>query len=226
VNTSDAGLRYTLSKEGLVNHLYNDNWRPTGGNCTIGVGHLVHLGPCTYADSSEFPYFNGLTDEEALVLLRQDIPRYEAVVDSHAMIPLNQNQYDALVDFCFNTGGGYSAVWNAVNNGSDVAAVLLVTAVTPEQFRPQLTQRRREEGERYNTPVEDRLYTDQQIDDKVGAVLGQCIALGQKLDTLNDNIEAQRHELLVLGHLIATGRTTEADVRIKYEATAAGITLP
>ena len=159
MNISDQGLRYTLSKEGLVNRLYNDNWEPTGGNCTIGVGHLVHLGPCTYTHPSELPFLGGLTDEEALVLLRQDIPRYEAVVDSHARVPLNQNQYDALVDFCFNTGGGYPAVWNAVNNGGDVAAVLLVTAVTPEEFRPQLTQRRREEGKRYNTPMEDEPMT-------------------------------------------------------------------
>lgn len=182
MRTSDAGLRYTLSKEGLVNHLYNDNWKPTGGNCTIGVGHLVHLGPCTYADPSEFQFFDGLTDEEALVLLRKDIPRYEAVVSRSVYRPLNQNQYDALVDFCFNCGGGYPSVWRAVNNGGDVAAVLLVTAVTPEEFRPQLTQRRREEGERYNTPWEEPHmpipeYDElKQRDEDIKAVLAQVDA--------------------------------------------------
>src|SRR3990172_5712579 len=78
MRTSDAGLVFVAKWEGVVNQLYNDDWKPLAtseGNCTIGVGHLVHLGPCTYADPSEFQFFNGVTDEQAIELMRQDIPR-------------------------------------------------------------------------------------------------------------------------------------------------------
>lgn len=47
-----------------------------------------------------------------------------------------------------------------------------------------------------------------------------------EMDKLRTDVEAQRKELLTLAHLIATGRTTEADARVKYMATAGNIPLP
>jgi len=89
---SDAGIALTKGFEGLRLTAYRD----CGGVLTIGYGHT---GP----DVAE-----GMTIDEAQaeVLLRADL---QAAVDcvNRAVIPaITQNQFDALVDFCFNVGCG------------------------------------------------------------------------------------------------------------------------
>lgn len=145
---SDAGLQFIIGFEGVRHSAYDDGG-PGIGNCTIGVGHLLHLGPCTTQELSML----ALTDDQVLALLRVDVARFEEVVNNRAKIKLNQNQYDALVDFCFNTGGGYPRVWAAVNSGDDVAGVLATTAITPAWATAALVRRRKAEGALYNEPV-------------------------------------------------------------------------
>ena len=89
---SDAGIALTKGFEGLRLTAYRD----CGGVLTIGYGHT---GP----DVAE-----GMTIDEAQaeVLLRADL---QSAVDcvNRAVIPaITQNQFDALVDFCFNVGCG------------------------------------------------------------------------------------------------------------------------
>ncbi len=86
--------------EGFSPTLYNDPF-----NCTIGYGHLVHLGPCN-GDPSEEPFKNGITPEAALQLLRQKVLEYEQAVRVLVGVPLNQCQFDALVSFTYNVGVG------------------------------------------------------------------------------------------------------------------------
>ena len=53
---STRGLKFITAEEGLKTHLYPDS----ANNCTIGVGHLVHLGPCNGTDPSEKPFLHGM----------------------------------------------------------------------------------------------------------------------------------------------------------------------
>lgn len=88
-----------LLREGLRLNLYND---PVG-HCTIGIGHLVHLGPCDGRES-EAPFTTGFTQEQAYELFRTDVANYERAVRDLVKVPLTQNQFDALVSFTCNVG--------------------------------------------------------------------------------------------------------------------------
>src|SRR5690349_4068842 len=66
LSLSARGLAFIERWEAFVGHLYNDS----AGNCTIGYGHLVHMGPCTSADHAYYPH--GITRAHAVRLLRRD----------------------------------------------------------------------------------------------------------------------------------------------------------
>ncbi len=89
---SDAGLSLTKTFEGLRLQAYQD----AGGVWTVGYGHT---GADVLADHS-------ITTLEAEVLLREDLGIAIDCVNREVMAPLEQFQFDALVDFCFNAGSG------------------------------------------------------------------------------------------------------------------------
>jgi lysozyme len=95
---SEAGARFIAGFEGFGQRLYND----VAGHCTIGYGHLVHRGNCTGREPQRWR--NGLSQAEALDLLREDCAVRVAVVREAVDVSLNQNQFDALVSFVFNVG--------------------------------------------------------------------------------------------------------------------------
>ena len=89
---SPYGLALTESFEGLRLEAYKD----VAGVLTIGYGHTgsdVHLGWT-------------ITQDQAQTLLQSDIAASVACVNSAVTVELNQNQFDALVDFTFNIGRG------------------------------------------------------------------------------------------------------------------------
>ena len=89
---SDAGLAMTKQFEGLRLEAYQD----CAGIWTVGYGHTgrdVHPGRRV----SEF---------EAEVLLRVDLRDAIACVNRCVETSLEQHQFDAMVDFCYNTGRG------------------------------------------------------------------------------------------------------------------------
>jgi GH24 family phage-related lysozyme (muramidase) len=87
---------------GDIYGLYEDG----EGNCTVGIGHLVHEGPCISKDISShkktFP--NGETIADALRQLKEDLTFVEKNVNDNVKVQLTQYQFDALVDFTFNEG--------------------------------------------------------------------------------------------------------------------------
>lgn len=82
---------------------------------TIGYGSTsnVHLGM-------------SITKEEAISRLTQDLQISALAVTRLVKVPINDNQYAALIDFCFNLGGGAlqrSTLRMKLNNGYyDLAA--------------------------------------------------------------------------------------------------------
>jgi len=91
---SDNGVNFIKRFEGLRLTAYLD----VAGVPTIGYGHTHTV---TRADAA-----SGMTisEETAEYLLRVDLKRYERRVRSYVKVPLNQNEFDALVSFDFNTG--------------------------------------------------------------------------------------------------------------------------
>jgi GH24 family phage-related lysozyme (muramidase) len=97
---SDNGARFIGRFEGFRAHLYND----AAGHCTIGYGHLVHLGACNGSEPAEFK--RGISEQEAEELLRRDAQTAADAVRHSVRVPLNQTQFDALVSFVYNLGAG------------------------------------------------------------------------------------------------------------------------
>jgi lysozyme len=68
-----------------------------GGHPTIGVGHLVRPGE---------DWTQGITEEQASLLLAKDLVSSEIAVLRLTTVPLSDGQFDALVSFVFNLGSG------------------------------------------------------------------------------------------------------------------------
>jgi len=103
---SGSGLALTCSFEGLRLQAYQDSV----GRWTIGYGHT---GPEVRAGLS-------ITEAEAEALLRSDVAAAVTCVQRAVQTAINQDQFDALVDFCFNTGRGNflnSTLLKMVNRG-------------------------------------------------------------------------------------------------------------
>jgi len=117
---SACGVNLIAKFEGENDHLYND----PAGNCTIGIGHLVHIGACD-GRSSEQQYGNGISHDEAAQLLQSDagtaVNSVRAQLSGH---DLTQAQFDALVDFTLNAGAGNLAV--LLTNGSNPVDLVTV----------------------------------------------------------------------------------------------------
>ena len=97
---SDAGARFIGRFEGFRGQLYND----AAGHCTIGYGHLVHLGHCNGSEPAAFK--RGISEHEAEELLRRDAQAAADAVRRAVHVQLNQQQFDALVSFVYNLGAG------------------------------------------------------------------------------------------------------------------------
>ena len=94
---SGQGLRFIQEQESLRLSPYQD----IAGNWTIGYGHLM-----TDEEFSKCPPGSSITEGEAFLLLETDVEEAENAVNQLVTVPLSQSQFDALVDFVFNLGGG------------------------------------------------------------------------------------------------------------------------
>jgi len=94
---SPSGIALLKRLEGTVlrkgrHVVYKDQ----GGKPTIGYGHLIR--PGEHYDKI------GIGERWATDLLKADVTRFEIAVDEAVIVPLNQNEFDALVIFAFNIG--------------------------------------------------------------------------------------------------------------------------
>jgi lysozyme len=145
--TSEKGLEFIGRFEGFRGQLYNDAAVPA--NATIGFGHLVHRGPINGSEPAEFRA--GLTNAQALELLKHDAAAAEAAVRASVKVPLTQPQFDALVSFVFNCGGGALAQSQLLRdlNAGNYAAVpadLMHFTHAGSQVLQGLVNRRQAEG--------------------------------------------------------------------------------
>jgi RHS repeat-associated protein len=114
-NASNAVLNFLASCEGFSGTAYADS----RGNCTIGYGHLLHLGGCTAADNAL-----SVTQPAAMNQLSNDVNTAVNALNNNLTVPLNQGQFDAMVSLTFNMGIGRLEthdVWRDVNAGNMAA---------------------------------------------------------------------------------------------------------
>jgi lysozyme len=137
VTYSKAALAMTESFEGCRLEAYQDQ----GGRWTIGYGHTRGVAPGM-----------GCTREQAEAWLIEDLAAAEASVSRLVKLELTQGEFDALVDFEFNTGhlagstllrllnageirpaAAEFAKWDHVN-GKEVAGLLRRRLAEREEF--------------------------------------------------------------------------------------------
>jgi GH24 family phage-related lysozyme (muramidase) len=142
---SQRGAGFIALFEGCVLHMYNDPTR----NATIGVGHLIHLGPINGREPQEFR--RGITRKRALALLMNDADKAARSVRRLIRVPLTQHQLDALISFTFNCGEGALAASTLRKrlNRREYAAVpqeLNKWVLSGGKRLPGLVRRRKGEG--------------------------------------------------------------------------------
>lgn len=86
---NQEGIALIKRFEGLELEAYQD----VAGIWTIGYGHIEGVKPGMR-----------ISDEEAEALLHQDLVRFEDGVERLVKVPLNDNEFSALVSFSFNVG--------------------------------------------------------------------------------------------------------------------------
>jgi len=111
---SQNGLNLIQHFEGLRLASYQDSV----GVWTIGYGTTC------YPDGRPVHKNETCTVEQAGAYLLSDVAKFVAGVNKYVKVPLNQNQFDALVSFAYNLGLGslYSSTLLKKLNAKDYAA--------------------------------------------------------------------------------------------------------
>jgi lysozyme len=154
--TSPSGIEFITELEGFIPNLYND--LPVNGNCTVGIGHLLHLSSCNYTDASEIPYISGITLDQAMELLDVDLQIAENGINSYVTVPLTQTQYDALASFVYNVGVGNfleSDLLTKLNlmDYSSVPSQMMRFTYSGSQYIDGLARRRGKEGRLFSEGI-------------------------------------------------------------------------
>jgi lysozyme len=139
-HTSIIGISLIKRFEGLSLSTYQC---PAGIN-TIGYGHII----------KPHEQFSIITEQQAEELLVQDLVKAEQAVSRNISVSLTECQFDALVSFTFNVGGGAlqrSTLRQKVNSDEHdtVPAEFMRWVWAGGKKLPGLIKRRQLEGEVY-----------------------------------------------------------------------------
>jgi lysozyme len=140
VTTSPTGIALIKRFEGLRLKAY----LCPAGIATIGYGH-------TYLVNINDP---AITEEEADRLLAEDLKLYEKAVTEMVKVPINQNQFDALISFAFNLGTGAlrgSTLMKKLNAGQPCSAEFDRWVFAAGKALPGLVRRRAAERRLFET---------------------------------------------------------------------------
>lgn len=139
MRTSQKGIDLIKKFEGCRLEAY----KCPAGIWTIGYGHTKGV-----KDGQI------ITQEQAEEFLREDLRIFEQTVESCVKVPLSQNQFDALVSFCYNCGSGAlktSTLLRLLNEGnySEAGEQFLRWNKAGGKVLVGLTRRREEEREMF-----------------------------------------------------------------------------
>lgn len=147
---SDNLIDLIKSSEGFRSKPYLDG----GGVPTIGYGSTYHLdgSKVTMKDSP-------ITQEQAIELLKKQLPERVNEVNSLLKVILNQNQFDSIMDFAYNLGVGHLQksnllrVINANPNDSTIKSEFLKWIYDNGKVVQGLVNRRNKEYSLYIKPI-------------------------------------------------------------------------
>jgi GH24 family phage-related lysozyme (muramidase) len=116
---------------------------------TIGYGHY----------GADVKKGMTISQAEADALFSKDLEKFEKHVNSYAVkkFPsLNENQFAALVSYCYNRGlGGLKQLVNASNTITELGNNIVVYWGSAELYKEALIKRRKKEQKLFNTPVDN-----------------------------------------------------------------------
>lgn len=113
---------------------------------TIGYGHY----------GADVKKGQTITQARAEELLKTDLVRYENYVKQYVKFGMNQNQFDALVSFCYNCGAGSLQTLVRSRQPATVAEkMLLYNKGAGGVVLAGLTKRRQAERELFLTPTKE-----------------------------------------------------------------------
>ncbi|TNE37204.1 MAG: hypothetical protein EP347_08420 [Alphaproteobacteria bacterium] len=146
LRTNDAGIQIIKDYEGLRLEAYSGE-----GGWLIGYGHMKGV-----------KEGQSITEAEAESLLREDLVLYENEVKAALTVPVNENEFSALVSLTYNIGP--SALWSSttleeLNEGNRQAAAdafMFWNKIRQDGELVQsmsLTARREAERDLFLTPV-------------------------------------------------------------------------
>lgn len=145
-SVDQSGINFIKLNEGCVLNAYQDS----SGVWTIGYGHTGNVNPNAH-----------ITKEDAEKLLKQDIQKITTQLNywlNEFDITLNQNQYNAVVDFMFNIGR--TAFFNSTmaqllqqKKYDEAAKEFLRWVYSNHQYMPGLYARRLREKNLYEGQV-------------------------------------------------------------------------
>ena len=95
-HVSTAGIALMCSFEGLKLKAYDDGV----GVWTIGFGTTI------YPNGIKVRKGDTCTEAQAKAYMAHDLKKFESTVNSAVTVPVNQNQFDALVSLTYNIGMG------------------------------------------------------------------------------------------------------------------------
>lgn len=132
---SDQGIKLLIEREGRRNSAYPDS----EGVPTIGIGHTgpeVQLG-LTWSDAQ--------VDET----FRSDIVRFEDALNANITVPLQQNQFDALVSWLYNVGEDWAHRATLIKDINEGHMISAASAFDQWHIPPEITSRRNGEREQF-----------------------------------------------------------------------------
>lgn len=167
---SDKGLNLITSFEGISLKPYPDS----AGIATIGYGTILY--PNGQSVKMTDPE---ITQDQAAAFLEHEVNLKTAGVAKCIAVPVNQNQFDALVCFAYNVGTGAlskSTLLKLLNSGNVSAAAeeFLKWNKAGGQIIPGLTRRRQAERSLFLQPMStdqlDSGPSDEEINSKLANI--------------------------------------------------------
>jgi RHS repeat-associated protein len=159
---SQEGLEFIKTAEGGNQAMYDDEG-PGKGSCTIGYGSFLHGNPCDGNEvktkvvggvKGQYVYFRGkwwpaqlwgkdqegesiwgLSKKTAEAMLTYELSIQADQLHAVLWVPLNQNQWDAVQSFVYNTGRptDIATAINESNSDFDSVRDMILGAVTSRQ---------------------------------------------------------------------------------------------
>lgn len=171
-----AGLELIKAHEGLWLKAY----KCPSGVWTIGYGHTSAAGGLQVQEGTV------ITKEGAEHLLKSDLSKYENAVKNSVKVKLTDNQFSALVSFCYNVGETNlrkSSVLKVINEGRFdlVPSKLALWNKGNGKVLPGLVRRRAEEA---------ALFMPNRVDDSVEPDTVVKVAAGKPALSSTTNIAA------------------------------------